>query len=294
MVSPVPCFPPAASPIAHGLLSQLAVQPARGSPRLSRTQSFCCSSLERGSSSRSSHLVGPSSPWLVHRLRLTGLLAPCSRVANVSDIDATKYRINVLPSAAASAPSTSSSSPAEGDVETAMRFHIGEPIQVQWEAPETHSYVPTVLRHPRSTCRALSLTPGLAHLFSQPKGLDRHLPSRRLQVAARHPDLVGRKVGPAPQRRVSRPPELSCPLWSDADRPAHLCVAGTTARSRSSTAALEPRRGLRRSSRRERLSSRETPSRGRPADTSSGCTTTVRPLPPTAIPPPYAFCHRRG
>lgn len=72
---------------------------------------------------------------------LTDLLSVlCSRVANVSSIDATKYRINVLPSAAASAPS-SSAPPAEGEVGNAMRFHIGEPIQVQWEAPETHSYV---------------------------------------------------------------------------------------------------------------------------------------------------------
>ncbi|KAL7413484.1 phospholipid methyltransferase-domain-containing protein [Mrakia frigida] len=59
-----------------------------------------------------------------------------TRVANVSDIDSSKYKIAVLPSAAASAPSASASSSTK---ESVMRFHIGEPIQVAWEAPQTHS-----------------------------------------------------------------------------------------------------------------------------------------------------------
>lgn len=71
---------------------------------------------------------------LPHRLLTRRLARPSSRVASdLNDYDATRYGLTLRPSTFR--PSTPHASTSRAP----PRFHLGEPIVVDWKAPENHS-----------------------------------------------------------------------------------------------------------------------------------------------------------
>lgn len=82
----------------------------------------CCSNPERDSSSRLFRSYDFSFRFPAYPFHGSVFLF-LSRVADVSSLDPSQYKLSPLPSANGSC----------------SRFHIGEPISIEWQAPRNHS-----------------------------------------------------------------------------------------------------------------------------------------------------------